>query len=404
MTKALRYIWMALLAGCNTTSGVDSVSPAVHALPSATIVHQSTPTTVPLTLRYQKLYVDVIINHQPVTMVLDTGSPTIIDKQLADQLGLQTLSLQTGLDGNRLPISMEKAMLHEMTLGNIEITDFPVLIHDFQRAPVAKCIIENGVIGADLLPYFNWQFDVQQHALTIAPRSVPFSTDGALWHGELVDAGYPHYPIVKYGVGEYFVDNALLDTGFGGLLHINQLAAEAIGPHSMIAQGFGQLMQSAGGATKNNDYQQIALENMTIAGKPFANLESWIRPTPPTLVGIQLFVSHRLTLDYQNNRISLSPNDVVPPVTPNWGMRLYFDKTQLKVSFVEAGGIADNANIRLGDTVLSINEWDFTPATKETLCSHFDALWHQLNQSEITLKLRREQDVSILKLNATSTR
>jgi hypothetical protein len=98
-------------------------------------------------------------------LTLDTGATnTVISRRLAGLLSLRTVgnaAVQTV--GGVIPVAI--ARLRSLRVGEAEVTDIPVVVHDFSRDPRVE-----GLLGMDFLGRYRIGLDVQKQVLVLSPK------------------------------------------------------------------------------------------------------------------------------------------------------------------------------------------------------------------------------------------
>lgn len=121
---------------------------------------------VPVLSSGRSMIVSVTLNHtNKANLILDTGATnTVISRRLAHSMALRPVSnavVQTV--GGMIAVNI--ARLQSMRVGEAEIADFPVIIHDFSTDPRYE-----GLLGMDFLGRYKMGLDVQRQVLILWPR------------------------------------------------------------------------------------------------------------------------------------------------------------------------------------------------------------------------------------------
>ena len=91
------------------------------------------------------------MNGKAYRFILDTGSPTILTKAVADELGLVIEAENTGKDAHGNPVRMGLAILEQLRIGEVTFRNIPVFIYDATQQAMARCVLDGGVIGSDIV-------------------------------------------------------------------------------------------------------------------------------------------------------------------------------------------------------------------------------------------------------------
>lgn len=317
--------------------------------------------TVPLIPHMGKFAVQASANGVERSFVFDTGSPTLISQELADQLGVTVVGSNTGRDANGQPFTTKIGLLDQLTIGGLAFTNVPVLIADFRVADPDGCFFDGGVIGSNIFPGSVWHFDGARNLLQIARDAgdLPALHEGARAHvSRLYADAYPYAPVFDYALGE-MKDRALFDTGssdtvvlFDRLLGNSQVEQSIV--RGSKSKGRGSHGVSAAGIGEIDDLLRFDLDGLTV-GDALPRLPGTTRNAPPSLVGLGILDRYDVTLDYPGGRMLLQERDTPAPSTDFPGYALMMRDGAAEVVQLFDGSAAKKAGLRLGDRVVAID-------------------------------------------------
>lgn len=347
---------------------------------------------VPIDVRRGKVYLDAETGGTSYSFVLDTGSPTILTRKVADALGLRIRGQSTGLDANGTPVTMDLAVLDRIKIGDVVFRDVPVFVFDEGIPGAAGCLFDGGVIGSELMPHANWQIDLGRERIVLASRTGDLDHLEGAARADLTVSGYPFMPVVGHRINGSFSDNALFDTGNTELLHLNDRALDelqrqgSVGSVSATASGvFGG---SAGGRAEDRYFRRVPLDRLSIGDLELMDLEVWTRTDVPTLIGAKILQSHVVTLDYSGGNVYFSPYAAVAAREPTFGFRPYIDGDVVRVGFLRAGSPAEGAGLRLHDQIVRVDDADLTHVGPGELCEVFDDLLSMNDRDRVRIEFR----------------
>lgn len=379
---ALPVLAGALAATFPATAPALGQQEDLQALLSAPVgIERTAPvSSVPFQTRVRKFYLDASVNGETREFIFDTGSPTILSRQLADALGLEIVGRNTGRDANGTPVTMDFAIIDRLTLGDVTFTRVPVLIHDFSGLATGACLIDGGVIGSEILPGSAWRIDAAAGRLEIAESAAALAPLETVLSAPLHDFGYPHAPVLDYALGE-IADKALFDTGSEEevvLFHevADSRPARAHIVRGSVVTGQGSEGESAGGRSENRELVRFSLEDFRIGETSPGPVRATTRAAPPSLVGAGMTDRFIVTLDYPGAAFTLSPRNAPAPERVEPGFALAFAGEGVEVVQVFQGSPADEAGLRLGDRVTAIDG----RALRSDGCE--DVLWLMSEYSE----------------------
>ncbi|MEP3422404.1 MAG: retropepsin-like aspartic protease [Erythrobacter sp.] len=321
-------------------------------------------TTVPLILFRGKYALDAALNGIERRFIFDTGSPTMISRELADALDLTIIGSNTGRDANGRAVTTQIAIVDRLEIGGATFRSVPVLIADFGVADPNGCFFDGGVIGSEIFPGSVWHIDADREALQIAATAgdleLPNSDqpEDAVIEAQLYDYGYPHAPILDYGFGD-FSDKALFDTGNSDTIVLfDRIIPEAIREGAIVDgtvnEGRGSHGVSAGGAGAITDLIRFDIQGVRIGETALERQRGTTRSAPPSLIGLGLLASHNVTLDYTAGR---EPKIVFRPRAdrdervnrPPYSLMVVADAITVVQRFEGAG------ELLLGDHIIAID-------------------------------------------------
>ena len=101
---------------------------------------------VPLETLGRKLYVTVTLGGKPRRFVLDTGSPSMIDEALTDELGLNVVGTNRGRDAHGVVIE-SRIVQADLEIGGVSFRKVPLYSAPFSRS-VARRAGARGLLAA----------------------------------------------------------------------------------------------------------------------------------------------------------------------------------------------------------------------------------------------------------------
>ncbi|MBO6728329.1 MAG: aspartyl protease family protein [Maricaulis sp.] len=360
---------------------------------------------VPMEVRFGKLFIQAQVNGVPREFIFDTGSPTILSRELADSLELEVLGENTGRDANGTEVSMLFVRVARLEIGELAFIDVPALVFDFSSNDTGRCVIDGGVIGSEILPGSRWRLDAQAAQISVFAPGTSRVEEALFASSYLHDFGYPHAPIVDYSVGEVR-DRALFDTGSAGELSLfsrvledgsvrRQLAGDS------ITRGHGYEGESAGGLGPVRELVRFRTDGVALGGQALGRLDGVARASPPSLLGAGLLGRFNVTLDYTTSRFELVERDQPDAMGSTPGYGLAFSDGQLIVSQLYAGSAAADSGLQLNDHVLAVNERATHGLDPQQRCELLDwMLEAQPTRSDARLRILRNGEERVFDVPA----
>lgn len=317
--------------------------------------------TVPLIPHMGKFAIRAAMNGLERGFVFDTGSPTLISRELADELNLIVIGSNTGRDANGRPVTTEIAVVEQLTIGGLTFSKVPVLIADFGLSDPDGCFFDGGVIGSEIFPGSVWHIDGEAQTVQIAGDIDDISgledmTAAAVT--QLHIGSYPYAPVFDYAFGA-FEDRALFDTGNSDTIILfdrvvqDQRVQRSIVPGS-LRKGRGSHGVSAGGLGADSDLLRFEVEGLEMSVE-LPRLSATIRNAPPSLIGLGMLNRYDVTLDYPGKRMLLSERAVPATTAEHPGYAVMMVEGTARVVQLFEASPAQRAGLQLGDEVLAID-------------------------------------------------
>lgn len=308
---------------------------------------------LPLQVIAGKLLVEIELGGKPRRFVFDTGSPSMMGKQLADELGLQTIDRRQGRDAHGTVVDTE-IVQGDLRLGEVEIRKVPIFVTEFPQA--ARCLFD-GVLGSELLPLCAWQIDLPNAALRCDTDLQRLSHVQSAHRLQLHDFGYPHAPILDIQLARKASSKAMFDTGASDYFVISPPDLEGAQRNkgvSGVVQGSGSLGTSAGGAAPDRPQQRVQLKSFGLGALDLGRIEAPLRESAPSLLGAALLEHFVITLDARSKSAYFDRYRDGPHVRAGFGFQLGFEPSP-HVSLVWDDSPAARAGLQVGQPIEAVN-------------------------------------------------
>ncbi len=207
-----------------------------------------------LTIAGSRLYVPVTMNETEGVFMVDTGSQlSILTGPYAEKAGI-------GIDAHAGQVYMQgmggkhTLPVNQGHVRSAKIADIPFHDWEFPIVPAGAGNItpteRDGLLGMDFLHYFDLDFDLEAHTLTLW-RVIGCTDIHPEWQGDYDAIPLKH--TARQGVTlPIYIDEAFLDvefdTGANGALISREAAAQAGAPASVLARDANSQGAGIGGA------------------------------------------------------------------------------------------------------------------------------------------------------------
>jgi hypothetical protein len=303
-----------------------------------------------------KLYVEVEIGGTPRRFVFDTGSPSMISRALAAELGLAVVDRRQGRDSHGAVIESEIVQA-ELTLGGVTFRKVPMFATDFSASSAAQCLVGDGVLGSEILPLCAWQIDLPDSVIRCNTDVDALDHVGKAPRERLHDFGYPHAPILEIRIGKDAHSKAMFDTGSPDYFTISPPDFEGTrraGGVGGVVSGHGSLGGSLGGQAPEADHVRAELKSLSIGDLALGAVDSVVRESPPSLIGASLLEHFVITLDTRSESAWFDSYREGPHNRPSFGFTLALDG-DISVGLVWEDSPAAAAGLSTGTRLTAIN-------------------------------------------------
>ncbi len=369
---AVAALVVVSLFGFTLLQSGDDQEAGFAALEGTSVDESTLPVTVPFDFVAGHIVVEATLDDsgEPVALIVDSGAPTILSDELADQFGGEVAGhLNTAaIDGT--VVKEEIVPVAELHIGDATFTDVGSIKGFLEPDNPLSCISSNGLIGASLMKEAVWQIDYGTEQITIAP-----SVDGLDHIEDAIALGFvsptasspsPQLPLLA---GEGTID-FLIDTGSDGSLTVNPADLAGIGIE-VDPSGPAYRTEAAGSAGSYDArllYASVdlGLGNQQLDGFPVATIESL--QAGQGNIGNAFMSNYVVTIDWPQGNIYFDPvsDDPRPPTPP--AATIGWDGERITVGGVVEGSDVAEAGLAIGQFVSSIDGQDVSAATRDDFC------------------------------------
>ena len=350
------YVFVALTMCLITSSAIAKQNQPAWITEGPKLSNPSASFEIPLELLASKLYVQVEIGGTERRFVVDTGSPSMIDTRIANELGLEIVGTNRGTDahGNVIETNIVQT---DLSVSGVDFQKVPMMAADFSGSPATRLFIGDGVLGSELLSLGAWQLDLKNLVLRFDTdlSKLPYLENAE----ELVlyQFGYPYMPIFDVIFSEHARSKALFDTGSPTIFTIssNDLAgARKESGTGKTVSGYGSPGTSLGGQAKETELLHVELPALFIGKLPLGAVAAEHRDLSPSLIGFNILEHFIITLDSRSKKAYFLQYSNKPYVKHSFGFTLSFNNN-ISVAAVWDDSPAKAAGLQSGMELISIN-------------------------------------------------
>jgi predicted aspartyl protease len=384
-----RVVVATLLAGASCTAPVPAV-PAEHRvepgaesrslLPRHEVVFENLDGLVVVPLRFDGI-------DRTLQFVLDTGAPSVISEQLADELHLQGTEHVAASDAANVEVMVEPIVIPALHVGSFTMERVSALI-----APLPSfetlCRPIDGILGVGLSPGSGFldrvaiEIDYPKQRVAIASSGAFADEDGARLplrrshldeHGNRVVGTSSEVELIAEGKRGW----AVLDTGSRSPNSMSaalfQALGRSLGEDDLHART-GVLRQTLSGlqrgVRREGRMKSLRVGNLELADVPIMIEESGAADFSSLLLASEFLRNFRLVVDHPAGEATLIPYAGLDPRRRRVELGFEWLEIDGKVEVVSLldDGPAAGAGLRLGDELLDIAGVELTAGDKLGQC------------------------------------
>ena len=340
-----------------------------------------------------ELPVTINDSNEKMIFVFDTGGNTMIDMELAQQLGLEIDSMQT--PGQMIYTSRTK----EINCDGLKVKDFNMSVMDFKNTFELGNDALEGMIGPEFIRFFRTTIDYQNNQLVFENNDKSLKAETSEQHLLNMEIMMPYHPSIQMQIGDYFPIMGRIDTG----LHY-----PIVLPLSFIEQlpeeEQGKLISCRGYFAKwpfvdtHENYlykcDEISIGDMILkdVGIIFANFPF----NNSALLGKDFLEQFVTTLDFPNRKVLMTETEESSKdILFSTGINVRkCDDDNFKIVGMWENSPADQAGIEIEDIIIEVNGKNSADIdTGELYKMRFDT-----NVKELLLKVKKQESEEVVEI------
>ncbi|MFV0566734.1 MAG: retropepsin-like aspartic protease [Flavobacteriaceae bacterium] len=208
INKNIYFIVFILTSSC-------SVSKAVKYLKEGQTSEKNFKVTFPFEIKNGFIVVNVEIENENYNFILDTGTPTLISKNIAQTLNLKVIDSVNASDVFNKEQSNEYVRIKNIRIGTIDFVDTVALINDFNSIPMWSSLDIDGFFGANLMQHAVWDIDFNKNQITITDNESKLNLPEKIIENKFF-IGYDRTPAIGCKINGEKIWNFTVDFGFSG--------------------------------------------------------------------------------------------------------------------------------------------------------------------------------------------
>ncbi len=363
---------MAILVSVNPGISNAQLPDFMNRLSGGRVTNENFKEVVDFTLVDNRICLKARINdhEQELSFILDTYAICLIREGLLNKLHLDILDCTKEL-GEKFENTIMRPLFpkyHKISIGNVVFEDIGSMVMKETRDNPLLDVLEDGLIGANLMKSCIWQVDFRHNKIIITDRIDKFDylKDSIQFPFKPMPLqGSPDVRVVLNGKDTVDVQ---FDTGGSGFLSFLSPALKsevesgrAVAWHAKLA-----IPVNREESTGIETHYFVKLKTLEIGSTTFKDIPIAVyNPSNENLmntgsIGIEFLKNFIVTLDWLENKIYLTPiegRDLKQNIR-TFGFSYGYEDGAIRVESIYDGSEAEKSGIKIGDRIFSINDHD----------------------------------------------
>ncbi|AZB07568.1 hypothetical protein EG344_01255 [Chryseobacterium sp. G0162] len=307
-------------------------------------------------------FVKVSINGKIYNFLLDTGAPTVISTAIYTDLGLEKKHKSSVKDSQKNKQDQIFTVLPEMIIDQLAFKDIGVMVMDL-TATEFECFKIDGILGSNQMAKLFWRVNYNENSLEATQDLSTFDLTGY----DIVipfDVKDQKTPIIEANVFDKKM-NLIFDTGSSGNIKIttNNYNSKKVTEKVDV---YGNSSVGAFGTGNPVLGYIFKASNVTLGNKSFSN--EVITTGNSGLVGNDFLKNFVFVLDWESRKIYMKQIKETIHKLESFGFGYRFIDSKPIVAYVFQ---EENFPLKVGDSIISINNINLDNLDKEGVCHYF---------------------------------
>jgi predicted aspartyl protease len=365
-------ILMAILIIANSGNSNAQLPDFMNRLSGGRVTNKNFKEVVDFTLVDNRICLKARINDydRELSFILDTYAICLIREGLLNKLNLDILDCTREL-GEKFENTIMRPLFpkyHKISIGSVVFKDIGSMVMKETRENPLLYVLEDGLIGANLMKSCIWQIDFMENKIIITDRIDKFDNleDTIQFPFKPMPLqGSPNIQVVLNGKDTVDVQ---FDTGGTSFLSFLSPALKsevdsgrAVAWHAKLA-----IPVNKEESTGIETHYFVKLKTLEIGSKTFKDIPIAVyNPSNENLmnkgsIGIEFLKNFIVTLDWLENKIYLAPIEGrhLKQNIRTFGFSYGYEDGAIRVKSIYEGSEAEKSRIKIGDRIFSINGQD----------------------------------------------
>ncbi len=171
--------------------------------------------TVPFELKKGWIILPVEIENKTYRFIVDSGTPTLVSKELAQSLNMKVIDSVDAADVYDKAQKNKYTRIENIKIGKIDFVGTAALINDFNSTPIWASLDVDGFIGSNLMQHAIWDIDFMQKQITITDNESNLNLPKDIIENKMF-IGVAGLPSIACEINGEKIWNFPVDLGYNG--------------------------------------------------------------------------------------------------------------------------------------------------------------------------------------------
>ena len=370
---SMKLICITLLTSLLALFSSCSIFKTAKLMKQGSVRETTFKTEIPFEMRYGLIILKVTIHEKEYNFLLDTGAPNVISKELAQELGIKTLTSRKSGDSQGNKSSLGFTEIDSMGIGGLQFLNTGAAIVDLQQSSEIACFHLDGLIGANLMRKAVWQIDYERNIITITNdrHSLIVPSNALTIKYKQALSGTP---LMDLQLNNQIEHNVGIDLGSNGDFNCSEETFKALKKKGSLNHSYSYGFGSSGiyGRGDQDTTWHAVISSIQMDSLKLTKQIVTFNKKAAKIVGTNFFKNYRLIFDWSLNELTMIPVKPYENIAEKTLLFSFMLKNQqVFIGSVYSTGDASVEGLKLGDQVLEVNGKDYRHCSAENYCSLF---------------------------------
>ena len=267
--------------------------------------------TLPFELKKGWIIVPVEIENKTYRFILDTGTPTLVSKELAQSLNMKAIDSVDAYDVYNKGQKNEYTRIENIKIGKTDFVGTAALINDFNATAIWASLNVDGFIGSNLMQHAIWDIDFKQKQITITDNESNLGLSDDLIENKMF-IGVAGLPSIACKINGERIWNFPVDLGYNGGIVMPFSDFEKQIQNGQISDFKKSDTQGIIGVygkqnSSRESYTGI-IDEIEFGNSTIKNEKVYSEQYLSKIIGLDFFKNYRVILNWNSKKIKLIEN------------------------------------------------------------------------------------------------